>query len=240
MPSDMSLIGAVIFLASLLQGVFGFAFMLIALPLLSFFVSMKEAVPLLSFFLALISGILAFRFRVEFVFKNVQPLLIGAIIGIPLGIFFLITMNDRIIKTALGVMLIVYSLYTLFVRRTPFRLPAWTGYIAGFFAGALGGAFNITGPPIVFYISTQEWTKNHVVASLNIFFCITSTILLLLHAVIGNITREIVVTFFQLIPVMVIGMLVGVYIFKKVNEDNYRKGLFILLGIMGIMLLFSH
>lgn len=237
MLPEKILIGAVIFLASLLQGVFGFAFMLIALPLLSFFVSMKAAVPLLSFFLALLSGILAFRFRGEFAFKNVQPLLFGAIIGIPLGIFFLIAFNDRIMKTVLGMLLVVYSVYSLFIRRVPFRLPAWTGYIAGFSAGTLGGAFNITGPPIVFYISTQEWTKNNSVGSLNFFFCITSTVLLLFHAVIGNITREITVTFLELIPVMVTGMLVGVHIFKKVNEDNYRKGLFVLLIIMGIMLL---
>ena len=54
MLSENILIGAVIFLASLLQGIFGFAFMLIALPLLSFFMSMKVAVPLLSLFLALL------------------------------------------------------------------------------------------------------------------------------------------------------------------------------------------
>lgn len=237
MLPEKILIGAVIFLASLLQGVFGFAFMLIALPLLSFFVSMKVAVPLLSFFLALLSGILAFRFRGEFDLKNVRPLLIGAIIGIPLGIFFLIAFNDRIIKTVLGILLVVYSVYSLFIRRVPFRLPVWTGYIAGFSAGALGGAFNITGPPIVFYISTQQWTKSSSVGSLNFFFCVTSIFLLLFHVVIGNITQEITVTFLELIPVMVTGMLVGVHIFKKVNEDNYRKGLFVLLIIMGIMLL---
>lgn len=159
-----------IFFASLLQGSFGFAFMLIALPLLSFFMSMKVAVPLLSFFLALASGILAFRFRMGLLLKNVQALLIGAVIGIPIGIFLLLKFSDRLIKISLGILLIVYSVYSLFTRRILFRLPAWTGYIFGFFAGVLGGAFNITGPPVVFYIATQEWSKITIAGSLNFFF----------------------------------------------------------------------
>jgi uncharacterized membrane protein YfcA len=237
LPEEI-LIGAVILLASILQGVFGFAFMLIALPLLSFFVSMKVAVPLLSFFLALLSGILAFRFREEFDFKNIRSPLIGAIVGIPLGVFFLIAFNDRLIKTVLGILLLVYSTHSLFNRSVFFRFPSWTGYIAGFFAGALGGAFNITGPPIVFYISTQQWNKSSSVGALNFFFCITSILVLFFHLVIGNITKEIAVAFLKLIPVMIAGMLMGVHIFKKVNEENYRKGLFVLLIIMGVMLLF--
>lgn len=236
MVPEKVLIGIVIFIASLLQGVFGFAFMLIALPLLSLFLSVKVAVPLLSFFLALLSGILAFRFRGRFDLRDVMPLLSGALIGIPLGILFLIEFSDRFIKTTLGLLLIGYSLYSLLIREIPYRLPGWAGCIAGFSAGALGGAFNITGPPVVFYMSAQKWTKLNSVGSLNFFFCVTSTVLLAFHIALGNITREITFTFLELIPVMVAGMLVGVHVFKRIDEENYRRGLFFLLSVMGLML----
>lgn len=231
------IVGAVVFLASFLQGVFGFAFMLIALPILSFFMSMRIAVPLLSFFLALVSGILAFRFRGKFAFKNVKALLIGTVIGIPIGIFFLLEFSDRLIKISLGILLIVYSVYSLFIRRLPFILPVWTGYIFGFLAGVLGGAFNITGPPVVFYIATQEWSKITIAGSLNFFFCITSILILLFHMAVGNISREITMTFLKLTPLMIAGMLTGTYLFKRMNENSYRKWLFTLLIIMGIMLI---
>ncbi len=230
---------AVIFLASLLQGVFGFAFMLVALPLLSFSLTMKTAVPLLSLFLALLSGILTFQLRRHFDYRGILPLLAGAVAGIPAGLLFLLGFSDKAIKTALGIVLIVYAAYSLLLKRMPLRLPAWTGYLFGFFAGALGGAFNITGPPVVFYLSTREWSKINIVGSLNLFFCITSILVVAFHFAIGNVTREIETAFLEFIPVMATGMLAGTYIFKRMNEDTYRKGLFILLFIMGVVLSFQ-
>ena len=53
----------------------------------------------------------------------------------------------------------------------------------------------------------------------------------------GNITMGIAVTFLELIPVMIIGMLLGTRIFRKMSEDIYRNGLFILLMMMGVMLM---
>jgi len=232
------LIGAVVFLASISQGMFGFAFMLIALPLLSFFsLSPKVTVPLLSLFLALLSGILTVRLRARFDYKNTMPLLVGAVMGIPVGVFFLLASSDKIIKATLGIVLIVYSSYSLFFKRPPFRLPGWTGYLFGFFAGALGGAYNMTGPPVIFFISTQEWPKSTIVGSLNFFFTVTTMLVLVFHLLAGNISWAITVTFLELAPVAVIGMLLGMWIFRKMDEENYRNGIFVLLTIMGIMLM---
>ncbi len=149
MVPEKVLIGILIFIASLLQGVFDFTFMLIALPLLSLFLSVKVAVPLLSFFLALLSGILAFRFRSKFDLKDVMPLLSCALIGIPLGILFLIEFSDKFIKTTLGLPLIGYSVYSLFMRKIPSRLPRWTGCIAGFSAGARAVPSILPAPQVI-------------------------------------------------------------------------------------------
>ncbi|MCC6347721.1 MAG: sulfite exporter TauE/SafE family protein [Nitrospirales bacterium] len=237
MTVDTIIIAAVIFLASLLQRVFGFAFMLIALPLLSFLLSMKVVVPLLSFFFALLSGILVVQLHGKFAYKGVVPLIIGGIAGIPAGVLFLLAFNDTLIKAILGIVLIVYSAYSLLLKRVPFRFPGWAGYLFGFFAGALGGAFNITGPPAVFYLSAKEGSKIDMIGSLSLFFCVTSILVLTLHAAVGNITHEITMTFLKLIPVMLAGMLAGGHILNRMNEDIYRKGLFLLLLVMGVMLL---
>lgn len=231
---EQVIIGIVIFIASLLQGVFGFAFILIALPLLSIFLSVKFAVPLLSLFLALLSGILAFRFRGKFDVRGVMPLVIGALIGMPFGILFLVKFDEGFIKASLGVMLIAYSVCSLF--KTGFHLPGWAGWVAGFSAGALGGAFNITGPPVVLYLSARRSAKLNSAGSLNFFFCMTSTALIAFHIALGNITWKMVLTFIEMIPVMVAGMFTGVRIFRGIDEEDYKKGLFVLLGVMGIML----
>lgn len=226
----------VIFLSSMLQGLFGFAFMLFALPLTSFFISVKNAVPLLSLFLAFISGILAFRLRGQFVYRDTMPLIIGAAAGIPIGIYFLMESSEGVIKSTLGIFLIVYSLFSLVVKRIRFILPAWSGYIFGFFAGALGGAFNITGPAVVVYVINQKWSKINTVASLNFFFFVTSILIVLFHVVMGNITGDVAWTFISFIPVVIVGMLSGTYIFKKMTNKGFERALFVILIIMGIIL----
>jgi uncharacterized protein len=230
------LIGVVIFLSSLLQGMFGFAFMLIALPLLSLFLTVKVTVPLLSLFLALIAGILTFQLRGEFSYRKIMPLIIGAVFGIPFGIYFLLASSEQLIRFTLGLVLIAYAAYCFRRKAVHWQLPGWTGYLVGLFAGSLGGAFNITGPPVVIYLSMQTGSKLNIFASLNFFFFITSILVVLFHLAVGNVTIDIALTFLEFTPAMIIGLLAGRYLFSKIPEDKYRSSLYILLLVMGIML----
>lgn len=235
---DIIIIGIIVFFSSILQGMFGFAFVLIAMPLLSLFLSIKTVAPLIALFLPLITGILTCRYRVSFNYRKILPLIIGTALSIPLGILFLLEFSEKVVKATLGVVIILYSTYSLIAKRTPYRFPSWSGYIFGLIAGALGGAFNTTGPPAVFFISTQEWIKTEIIGSLNFFIFSTSVMILFFHLLSGNISWEIVLLFLKLIPVMIAGMLAGTHFFKRMSEEKYRKALFILLIIMGGMLVF--
>jgi len=236
---DTLLIGAVIFLSSLLHGMFGFAFMLIALPLLSLFLTVKVAVPLLSLFLALIAGILTFQLKGEFLYRRIMPLIIGAVFGIPTGIYFLLASSEQLIRLTLGLVLITCAAYCFKRKAVHWQLPGWTGYLVGFFAGSLGGAFNMTGPPVVMYLSTQTGSKLSIFASLNFFFFITSILVVLFHLAAGNISTDIALTFLKYTPAMMIGLLAGRYLFSKMPEDKYKSSLYLLLLIMGIVLVVS-
>jgi uncharacterized membrane protein YfcA len=234
---EVFLAGAIIFVASALQRVFGFAFVLVAMPLLSLFLEIRTVAPLIALFLPLITGILAFRMRMSFDRRTVFPLVVGAAAGIPLGIFFLVTYSDRLIKDVLGAVIVVYSAYSLLARRLPWKMPAWTSYGFGFLAGSMGGAFNTSGPPAVFYVSSQQWPKIKTVASLNFFIFATSVLVLFFHLASGNVTVDITLTFMKLLPPMAVGMAVGSHLFGRLDEERYRKGLFALLLAMGVMLL---
>lgn len=233
---DAFLAGTVIFLASMLQRVFGFAFVLVAMPLLSLFLEIRTVAPLIALFLPLITGILAFRMRVSFDRRKVIPLVAGAAAGIPLGIFFLVTYSDRLIKGALGSVIVAYSAWSLLAGRLPWKMPAWTSYGFGFLAGSMGGAFNTSGPPAVFYVASQRWSKAETVASLNFFIFATSVMVLFFHLASGNVTAAIVLTFIKLLPLMALGMAAGSHIFSRLDEERYQKVLFALLLVMGLML----
>ena len=235
--TELMLAGAAIFFGALLQRTYGFAFVLVAMPLLSFFMDMKFLVPLIALFLTLISGIITFRYRVHFEFKKMVPLTAGAFVGIPVGIFGLLQLNNHMLKAILGMVLIIYSAYSLSAKSVRFRTPDWSGWLFGFLAGVLGGAFNTSGPPAVFHISGRQMTTMESVASLNFFIFCTSLLVLAYHIASGHITEKVCMAFIKLLPFMAAGMVVGGRFSAGLNQNRYRKGLFVLLIITGILLI---
>ncbi len=235
---DIFLIGIIIFLSSMLQGVFGFAFVLLGMPLLSLFLDMQFVAPLIALFLPLLSGSLSLRYRASFQYSKLLPLIIGTVVGIPLGVYVLFEFSDRVIKTTLGIFVFAYSAFSLYKNRIPFKMPPWSAYLFGIQGGILGGVFNTTGPSAVIYISSQEWPKKDTIASINFYIFIASIMVFFVHLYTGSITSEIISVFLYLVPVMFVGMFTGIYINRKIHEEKFRKHLFVLLMIMGLLLIY--
>jgi len=229
--------GAIIFIGSLLQGVFGFAFVLFATPILSLYLPIKTIAPLLALFLPLLTGVLAVNLRSSFVLANSGPLLVGAVLGAPLGIFLLGSFDDGLIKLALGLFLVVYSAYSLYTSKVMISFPFWSSWIFGAWGGLLGGVFNTSAPPVALYVSSQDWPSQQKRAVLNVFVLATSVVVLSFHAMSENITSDTMVTFGYLLPAMLAGMITGRWLSKTVNEEKYSKGLYIFLLIIGFELI---
>ncbi|VAX15382.1 hypothetical protein MNBD_NITROSPINAE03-1297 [hydrothermal vent metagenome] len=234
---EMIFTGAVIFIGSLLQGVFGFAFVLFATPILSLYLPIKTVAPLLALFLPLLTGVLAVNLRSNFVLANSVPLLVGAIFGAPLGIYLLGSFDDGLVKLALGLFLVVYSAYSLYTSKVMMSFPFWSSGIFGALGGLLGGVFNTSAPPVALYVSSHDWPSQQKRAVLNVFVLTTSIVVLCFHMISENFTYDIMVTFVYLLPAMLAGMITGRWLSKTVNEEKYSKGLYIFLLIIGFELI---
>ena len=89
--------------------------------------------------------------RKETDWKSAMVLIGFSILGVPVGIYALSYLPDSIMKMGLGIFLIVYSFYSLFVPRLPVYDKNWIAAPMGAVAGALGAAFSTNGPPVVIY-----------------------------------------------------------------------------------------
>ena len=141
------LIGLILFLAGWVQGISGFGSALIAIPLLTLVIDIKAAVPLCSLSGLIITTYMAWQLRKHFDRKKLVPLCLGAVPGIISGATFLKTVPSRIIRTLMGILLIVYGLYNLFFSVKPRKINPHWGYAAGFLTGLIGAAFSAGGPP---------------------------------------------------------------------------------------------
>jgi uncharacterized membrane protein YfcA len=227
------------FLAGFTQGVSGFGSVLLALPLLAIILDIKAVIPLAALYGLSIALLLLVQLRKYLEWKKVWPLLIGAALGVPIGVLFLKKLDRDMIQYTLGIILICYSLYSLFFRTLWSGIGEAWGYVFGFLAGCLGGALGASGPPVIVYTSLQSWRKDKIKVTLQAFFAIAGMMVIFGHAISGITTAFVVRLFGISVPAMVLGTYVGSYFYGIIEEQWYRRIVLILLAFLGAFMIYK-
>src|SRR5512138_2934526 len=92
----------IFFVASFTQSFAGFGMALVAMPLLTQMMSIRTASPLLSLVAITTQTLLLIRYRRTIELRAVLPLLGGAWVGVPIGIYGLKHLNEQIVTAILG------------------------------------------------------------------------------------------------------------------------------------------
>jgi uncharacterized membrane protein YfcA len=233
----MAIIAVTVFAAGIVQGLTGFGSGLVMMSVMPALIGIRSAVPFAMIFSFVLSISVMIRLRSHFKWKPVQPLVIGALPAIPVGIFLLSSINPVWITGALGLLLVSFASFSLMKKADAIEPQAtphaiW-GYVAGACSGLLGGAFNTGGPPVVLYASLCPWKKEATVATLQAFFTISGAIGLLGLAIAGLFTQELLLWNLIDLPVLLAGAWVGLKLNERVDQETFRRLLFITLGVMG-------
>ena len=232
------LISFIFFLAGLVQGVSGFGSALIAMPLLTLFIDVKTAVPLCILHSVLMTSYLTLTLKDHMEKKKILPLLMGSLPGIYFGVTFLKNVDSDVIKLLLGILIVAYSIYSLFFKPRPKTLHKAWAYVAGFGTGFIGSAFSAGGPPTIIYTTLTGWSKDYIKATLTGFFLTSAIVTALVHAAIGLTTTLVVKYFFVSSAFVLIGVYSGTKLYSRVSTEVYIKVILILLillgGIMGV------
>ncbi|MDD5171349.1 MAG: TSUP family transporter, partial [Syntrophales bacterium] len=93
-----------------------FGSVLLSLPLLLLFLDVKTAVPLTAMAGLLLTVFLIIPLWKHLEWKKVSPLLMGSIFGVPCGVYLLRALSSGAIMIILGIILLLYGLYGLFIR----------------------------------------------------------------------------------------------------------------------------
>jgi uncharacterized membrane protein YfcA len=228
-----------VFLAGFIQGLSGFGSVLLALPLLAVILDIKTVIPVAALYGLSIALVLLVQLREHLEWRKVWPLLLGAALGVPIGVFFLKKLDRDTIQYILGIILISYSLYSLFFRTLGSGIGERWGYVFGFLAGCLGGALGASGPPVIVYTSLQSWSKDKIKVTLQGFFVIAGLMVIFGHAISGVTTAVVLRLFGISVPAMVLGTYVGSYFYGMIEEQWYRRMVFILLALLGTFMIYK-
>lgn len=173
--------------ASFLQSITGFGFAIISMPVLMliFPIRTTAAIVALASFMHCIQ--VAFKLRRHIDWKVILLPIIFAFIGRLFGMNLLMTMGENILKTLLGIILILTTLYFMFLRNKVKVKPSKkNGALFGLASGVLGGMFNTGGPPMVMYYFFVIPDKLTYIASIQFTFAVGNLISIILHMGYGN------------------------------------------------------
>jgi uncharacterized membrane protein YfcA len=232
-------IAAVAFLASFTQSLTGFGSALVAMALLPEWIGLRSAAPLVALLAGTIELVLLARHRQSIRLRSIWRLALAAILGTPIGLVALRATPERLALVVLGAVISGYSLYALIAPRLP-RLshPAWA-YPFGFLAGALGGAYNTSGPPAILYADLAGWPPSEFRANLQGLFLVGDAAVILGHAVSGNLTTFVFRSYGLTLVALALGIWIGGAFAARLNPAAFRKVAQAVLCVVGLGLIFG-
>ena len=228
-----------IFAASLIQGMTGFGSALVAMAILPLFLPIRTVTHLVLLAGLLINILIFVRFHQHFDIKKLLPIIAGAVVGVPIGVYGLKMIDERIIKAVLGTVLFSYSCYALMGREYAGRISEKWGYAFGFLSGCLGGAINTSGPPVVIHAALQRWNQHEVMTTLQSFFIVSGIYTLVMHSLHGLFTMTVLRYWALMIPVQIAGVFLGIFLHRRINEELFRKFIYLLLIAFSVIIFYS-
>lgn len=230
------LVGLAVFLAVFTQSLSGFGVALVAMALLPALIGIHLATPLVAVVALVLESVLILRYHQALDVKAIWRVVLAALIGTPLGVYFLSRVDEEISLSLLGVVITGYALYALLGLKMP-RLdrPIWA-YIAGLFGGVLGGAYNTSGPPVILYADCRRWPPDTFKSNLQGYFIVSSVAVVASHAINGSLIPQVWDLFWRTTPFILVGVVAGLSLDRWLDPAVFRRLVLVLLIVMGIRL----
>jgi uncharacterized membrane protein YfcA len=236
---DIALVVAGAAVAGFVNGLSGTGYALVALGFWLHAMSPITAAPLVAF--CSVCGHVQSLPRIwqGVVWSRVWPFLLGGLIGVPLGTAMLAHVQVKPLKIGVGLLLISYVSWMVLVRRPPVvraggRLADGA---AGFGGGVLGGMASISGPIPVIWTQLRGWTMHEQRGVNQPFNMSILAFSVVTAAIAGFLDRTFFLWAAIVLPVTIIGAHVGLRLYRRIDDAQFRRIILVLLGLSGLTLI---
>jgi uncharacterized membrane protein YfcA len=225
----------VLFTAAALQGLTGFGYSLLSLPLLAFFMPVRTAVPMLSLtsiFLNLLVFVRARRWARP---VRILPLLAAGAVSIPAGVWVLNHGDQALMKSVIGILVILSASLYLSGFRIEVRRE-WLAMIpVGILSGLMNGMTTFSGPPVILFLANQQVEKQVFRANLALYFLVLNLVAVPVFLGSGLLTSGTVAATAVRFPAVLAGALAGIGLAGRVDETGFRRTALVVLALLGLL-----
>lgn len=230
----------IVLAASLIKGITGFGFALVALPLLLNWYPAKELIPVLLACNLLSSTIIVLQKKDrKLISRQFQSLIIYGGIFSLVGVLILKNISENALIFVLSIFFIVLALISLlnFKKRKPLKLHEGYYKIVGSLLGVLTGAISINGPPLALFLNYSNVDNREFREIFAWFSIVTAVITLTGYFFVGIFTLESLKTVAAFFPVLYFGSFAGKRLNSKMSVPLFQKLTVVLTLVASIVLL---
>lgn len=235
-------LGLCILLAYTVEAVTGFGSIVIALSLGALLLPIPELLPVLVPLNIAMSGYLSIRHRAHIHWPTLLKLILPLMaLGTLCGYWLRPSLGSAVLQTLFGVLIVWFAgreLWRLRGAATPAgHAPATTGALM-LAAGVTHGLFASGGPLLVYALAGNRLNKSELRATLIAVWFSLNGLLTLIFLADGSLLPALprLLTY---LPIVVVGVIIGERLHRRIDERQFRRLVFALLALTGLILTLS-
>ena len=222
--------------AGIVQSALGFGFGMISVM---FYPAIMGSIPQSSAVTTCVAMTASFINLVRY-YKNVRlhyviPTIIISSLIMPLTTALSKQLPTKVLSLVLGIVMLLFAIYYIAGQgKIKLRPTALTASATGAVGGTIGGLFALGGVPVGIYLLNASETKDIYYATMQAYIVITDTYGTIVRTVSGIIVAQTLLWILVGIFGMILGMVIGDKIYKKLNQEALKKLVYFLVGFSGI------
>lgn len=249
-PGAIALLGLGALGGAVVQAATGFGFAIVAAPL--FLVAMNSHAALQVLVVVhLVQTVMMLRGVWALVPRQMfKVLVIGALIGSPLGLLVFMRLDVQTLKLTVGVLILLFTALLIarevgwLGRRPPERTAGETGdrttsqsplaYLTGATSGAMTALLVMPGPPLMLYLSHAPLPHANARALAVSFFGLCYLFVTALNTFWAGMGEGVWWLALALAPVVYLGTLLGLRLSRYLTQGAFRMAVLVLLVLSGL------
>jgi uncharacterized membrane protein YfcA len=215
---------------------------MVGVPLLTLVMPARDAAGMMLPVLLAMDAIAIYAYRKEVNWKILWIMLPGAAIGTLIGWVLWAFVSDAAVLLFVGVVTLLFILDALLPLRKKLEgLPPskpW-GWFWGGFAGFTSFISHTGGPPFQIYVLPQRLSPVNYSGTNAFFFAIVNTMKLIPYFFLGQLSVSNLTIGAILAPLAVAGVLVGVWLVRRISVKHFYQLAYILVAVLAVKLVYD-
>lgn len=173
--------------------------------------------------------------------RRLWPYLGAGLVGVPIGTALLDRVQVQPLKVGVGLLLIVYVSWMGFMRRPPVVRGGGRAAdaVIAFIGGVMGGLSSLSGPAPTIWAQLRGWDKHQQRAVNQPFNMSVLAFALVSSGIAGFLDRTFFVWAAIAVPCTLIGAHIGLALYGRIDDRQFRRIVLGLLGLSGLTLIAS-